>query len=382
MTSLPELRHHEFPLIREVTYLDTATQGPLSRRTHDALALAVAQAQVPGTSRSLSGQATEALARMRMAQLLDVAEDALVFTPNTTHGMILCAHGITWRPGDNVVLPAREFPALVRTWLGVRAAGVDVRLAPWSGAGPTVADVMAVADGRTRVIACSAVAWDTGWSMDLAELGHRCRAAGILLVVDGIQAVGAVPLAPQALGLAALSFHGYKWLMAGFGCGVLYLAPAALEQIQPRFVGEQSYRDGADPWNPVPAWRDGASRFAVGSANILGMTALASALTLVTELGLAQIARHHAALTQELVDGLRALAPAVRLVVPDAPERRAAIVVFTTDDAARDAALVAQLAARQIVVACRPRGIRVAPHLFNDAADIGALLRALAQLTR
>ena len=189
MRSLPALQPHEFPLVDEATYLDTATQSPLSQRTHDALAHAVAQAQLPGTSRGLSGHAAEALARMRVAQLLDVAEDTLVFTPNTTHGMNLCAHGITWRPGDNVVLPAREFPALVRAWLGVRAAGVDVRLAPWSGAGPTAADVMAVTDGRTRVIACSAVAWDTGWSMNLAELGHRCRAAGILLVVDGIQAV-------------------------------------------------------------------------------------------------------------------------------------------------------------------------------------------------
>ena len=191
-----------------------------------------------------------------------------------------------------------------------------------------------------------------------------------------------MPLAPQALGLAALSFHGHKWLMVGFGCGVLYLAPAALEQIQPRFVGEQSYRDGADPSNPTPAWRDGARRFAVGSANILGMTALASALALVIELGLTQIARHNAALTQDLIDGLRHLAPAVRLVVPDVPERRAAIVVCTTGDAARDAALVEQLASRRIMVACRPRGIRVAPHLFNDAADIATLVRALAQLSR
>ena len=155
--------------------------------------------------------------------------------------------------------------------------------------------------------------------------------------------------------------------------------PAALEQIQPRFVGEQSYRDGADPSNPTPAWRDGARRFAVGSANILGMTALASALALVIELGLTQIARHNAALTQDLIDGLRHLAPAVRLVVP---ERRAAIVVCTTGDAARDAALVEQLASRRIMVACRPRGIRVAPHLFNDAADIATLVRALAQLSR
>ena len=46
----------------------------------------------------------------------------------------------------------------------------------------------------------------------------------------------------RSLRLSALSLHGYKWLLAGFGCGALYVSPDAIDQIRPRFVGEQSFR--------------------------------------------------------------------------------------------------------------------------------------------
>ena len=36
-------------------------------------------------------------ARARLAGLLGVAEHDLVFTPNTTHGLNICAQGIAWR---------------------------------------------------------------------------------------------------------------------------------------------------------------------------------------------------------------------------------------------------------------------------------------------
>jgi selenocysteine lyase/cysteine desulfurase len=377
--SLPHaLREREFPITAEYTYLNAATQGPLPASTCRAIEQATLRAQYPETRRGHVDRPIVEVARERLARLLGVAEDDLAFTPNTTHGLNICARGIDWRPGDNVVLPAREFPSLMHVWLELRSIGVEVRVVPWSGAGPSVDAIMAAVDSRTRVVSCSAVAWDTGYRIDLEALGRRCARAGCLLIVDGIQAVGAIELDPRALQLSALSFHGYKWLLSGFGCGALYVSPSAIDQIRPRFVGEQSFVGEGDPADTSAVWQPGARRYTVGGANALGLAALATSLALIEQIGLAAIDAHNRALAQLLVDGLRQRAPELQLVSPIDPARRGAIVVFTLGDRDRDQALVRRLDEQGIVVAHRPRGVRISPHLYNSAAEIERLLSVVS----
>jgi selenocysteine lyase/cysteine desulfurase len=372
-----DLREREFPVTAECTYLNAATQGPLPNGTRRAIEQAAIRAQFPDTPRAHIDQPSADIARTRLARLLGVGEDDLTFTPNTTHGLNICARGIDWRPGDNVALPEREFPSLMHVWLQLRSIGVEVRCVPWGGAGPSVDELMAAVDSRTRVVACSAVAWDSGYYIDLEELGRRCAQMGCLLVVDGIQAVGAVELDPKSLQLSALSFHGYKWLLSGFGCGALYVAPSAIDQIRPHFVGEQSFIGDGGPTGMSTAWQPGARRYTVGGANSLGLAALAASLALIEQVGLPAIDAHNRALGQLLVDGLRPLAPDIQLVSPTDPAQRAAIVVFTLGDRARDEELVRLLGEQGIMVALRPRGVRVSPHLYNSAAEIERLLHAL-----
>jgi selenocysteine lyase/cysteine desulfurase len=115
----------------------------------------------------------------------------------------------------------------------------------------------------------------------------------------------------------------------------------------------------------------------VGGANSLGLAALAASLALIEQVGLPAIDAHNRALGQLLVDGLRPLAPDIQLVSPTDPAQRAAIVVFTLGDRARDEELVRLLGEQGMMVALRPRGVRVSPHLYNSAAEIERLLHAL-----
>lgn len=379
---LPDaIREREFPITADCAYLNAATQGPLPDTTRRAIEQEAIRAQFPGTQRARLDRPAADLARERLARLLGAGEDDITFTPNTTYGLNVCAHGIDWRPGDNVVLPGREFPSVMRTWQQLRSIGVEVRCVDWRGDGPSVEELMAAVDSRTRVVSCSVVAWDTGYRVDLEGLGRRCAQAGCLLVVDAVQAVGATELDLASLQVSALSLHGYKWLVAGFGCGALYVSPRAIDRIRPRFVGEQSFAEDADPAEEA-AWQPGARRYTVGGPNFFGMTALAASLALFEDLGMPAIAAHNRSLGQLLVDGLRRRAPDVQLVTPRDPARRAAIVTFTLGDQARDEELVRRLDEQGIVVALRPRGVRVSPHFYNSAAEVERLLSALPAAAR
>ena len=378
--SLAQARKTEFPMVDEYTYLNTASQGPWPQRTVAAVQAAAAAMQYVNTPQGMPETPPQAdLARQRLAQLINAEPDHLVFTSNTTHGLNIAAQGIDWRPGDNCVVPDGEFPSLAYAWRHLRERGVEVRFAPWSGAGPSVADIMALVDARTRAVACSAIKWDTGYRIDLEDLGQRCAQQGALLIVDAIQAVGAQPLDVKAARISALATHGYKWLLAGFGIGALYVAPEALDRIRPTFIGSQSVMPGAPSGDGPLAWQAGAQRYAAGGGNTLGLTALAASLGLIEELGIDAIAAQGRALADLAYEGLRQH-PDLRVVSPADPARRSALVVFTSGSPERDAHLAQTLAAQQIIVALRPLGVRLSPHFYNTEADVTTLLEALKRV--
>ena len=378
--SLTQVRKTEFPMVQEYTYLNTASQGPWPNRTVAAVQAAAAAMQYVNTPQGMPETAPEAdLARQRLAQLLNAQPDHLVFTSNTTHGLNIVAQGIDWSPGDNCVVPAGEFPSLAYAWYHLRARGVEVRFVPWAGAGPSVADIMAAVDSRTRAVSCSVIKWDTGYRMDLDDLGRHCAARGVLLVVDAIQAVGAQPLDVQAARVSALATHGYKWLLSGFGIGALYVAPEALDRIRPTFIGAQSVVPDHQSWDGPLTWQAGAQRYTTGGGNTLGLTALAASLGLIAELGIDTIAAHGRALAGLVYEGLRHH-PRLRVVSHADPARRSAIVVFTSGSPERDAHLAQTLAAQQIIVALRPLGVRISSHFYNTEADVARLLDALKKI--
>lgn len=377
-TTLSQIRASEFPIVHEYTYLNTASQGPWPTRTVQAVQEAASAMQYVNTPRGMPEHPPAVdLARERLARLINARPEDIVFTSNTTHGLNIAAQGIDWRPGDNCVVPVDDFPSLAYAWSHLRLRGVEVRFVPWEGAGPAVATLMAAVDARTRAVACSAIKWDTGYRMALEELGAQCAARGVLLIVDAIQAVGAQPLDVQALRISALATHGYKWLMAGFGVGALYVAPEALAHIRPTFIGVQSVQiEGMNVRPEQLTWHPNAQRYEAGGSNTLGLTALASSLGMIEELGMAAIAEHGRGLAELAYAGVQRKR-GLRLVSDADPAHRSALIVFTCGSPEQDAKLVQDLTARGIVVALRPLGLRLSPHLYNTEADIATLLDAL-----
>lgn len=378
--ALEIVRRQEFPIVEEYTYLNAASQGPWPKRTTAAVQRWAALSQYPNTDRILNEPAAEPQARARLARLINADPADLVFTGNTTHGMNICAQGIDWRPGDNVVLPAREFPSLGYAWLNLKQRGVEVRRVPVTGAGPALDDLIAATDARTRAISCSAISWDTGYRLDLERLGRHCAERGCLLIVDGIQAIGAVPVDVQAMRISAIATHAYKWLMAGFGIGALYVAPAAIDQIRPTFIGSQSVATVDDEVVEEFDWQPGAARYSAGGLNRTGLAGLNASLGLIEEIGIEAIAEHDRQLAERLYGGLSRQADRLQIVTSNDPVHRAAIVTFTLGDQQRDAALVDELARRQVIVALRPLGVRASPHFYNNEAEVDRLLAEVSRL--
>src|SRR5438132_1365462 len=90
--ALCQVRDTEFPMVREYTYLNTASQGPWPTRTVQAVQEAATAMAYVNTPRGMPESAPAAAqARERLARLLHAAPDDLVWTSNTTHGLNIVA---------------------------------------------------------------------------------------------------------------------------------------------------------------------------------------------------------------------------------------------------------------------------------------------------
>src|SRR6185369_9998242 len=97
-----------------------------------------------------------------------------------------------------------------------------------------------------RLVAISAVEFQSGLRTPFAELAALCHAHGAELSVDAVQACGAVPIDVGAMGIDYLACGSHKWMMGLPGAGFLYAAPGRVEALRPHVAGWLSHEDGLD----------------------------------------------------------------------------------------------------------------------------------------
>ena len=362
----------EFPSTADQVHMNHAGLAPVPLRVAAAIrAFADEALHVSGPVSRRWAERVHSV-RAAAARLIGATPGEIAFVKNTAEGLSLVAVGLSWRAGDNVVAVADEYPSNIYPWLGLDRQGVETRLAARTGVRFGVDEVAAQVDQRTRVVALSAVDWQSGFRADLPALGSFCRARDILFVVDGIQAVGAIEVDVGAAAIDCMAIGGHKWLLAPEGCGVLFVAARVLDRLTPVLLGWKSVTD-ANTYLPYHfGLRDDAAKFEPGSQMHLGIAALGAALDLLLEVGPAAIERRVLSHTEALSAGLRDLGATI--LSPRTTAERSAILTFALGDAER---MHATLTAHRVNARRRLGGIRLAPHFYNDATDCAHVLEAV-----
>ncbi len=364
----------EFPIVGSAAYLNHAASSPLPRRSADALRRYVDDRERLVHLYQTGRQDYDCRPLVaKLCRLLGAAPGLVGFVPTTTDGVSGILNGIDWRPGDNVLVGANEFPGVLYACQNLAQKGVEVRRAPVEGH-LALGSLFARADRRTRAAVVSHVHWQSGHRIDLTRFAGECRAVGALSIVDAIQSAGVVPIDVSATGVDVLVAGTYKWLMGIPGAAVLYVSEAALAVLVPDRAGWTSMATSVHG-EPKLEWAAGAGRFLVGGRPDPVLIALEDSVDLLLELGVGAIAEHTGRLIDQVIAGAGAAGVAVRSSTN--PADRSSIVSLTTGNPTRDAALVASLATREIIVARRGDGIRLSPHCYNTADHIDRFLDAI-----
>jgi selenocysteine lyase/cysteine desulfurase len=360
----------QFPVTRDWVYLDIANKCPLPRAVKEAWERFLTEMHETPASKDQWKARAEGL-RRRIADLVGARPSQIAFTKNTSEGLNIIAASVPFAPADNVVVHAREHPNNLHAWLHLRRRGVEVRVVDSARHDILLDDIAAAIDDATRLVAVSAVSYCTGRRLDLAALSARCRAHDAWLIVDGVQAVGVVPIEVAGLGIDAMACGAQKGLLCTHGLGFLYCRQELTRTLIPAYAARSSLASHDLGARHLDFLGD-ARRFEHGNLNYGGVHALTAAVELIETIGLAYIEARVRALSGFLIDLLAA--KGVSVITPRDWHDRAGIVVFAVDDPARTEA---ELAAKGFVLSAVDGGVRAAPHFYNTEPELEALVAAL-----
>lgn len=371
----------DFPALATRTYLDSASKSPLAKpvaaRLGKYFALCTERgSDYPGWWRTVDST------RAKTASLLGASPAEIAFASSSTHAINIVAQGLSWRPGDNVVVAEEEFPSNLYPWLALAEKGVDIRIIPPRRDGYPLSAYQEMADAGTRLIALSHVQANTGYRSDLAAMAAYCRDNDILLLADATQSCGAVPIDVKACGVDFLCASTYKWLLGIDGLAILYIDRARLQQLRFSQLGWAGRCQPNDNTHHRMDYPDEARRFELGNPNFTAIHALESGLDYLAGIGVEAIFAKITALGNRLREGLAKI-PGVSLAGDHGEAHRSAIVTVGFAGGPEEASRVHSTLARAgVAAALKPQGVRFSFNFFNTAEDIDRACAALADAVR
>jgi selenocysteine lyase/cysteine desulfurase len=367
----------QMPVTSRRAVFDHAAVAPLPAAARDAIAQWLTEATEEGGSAWARWERRMQEARTTAAAMVGAEPEEIGLIRSTTEGITMVAEGFPWREGENVVLPADEFPSNQYPWLNLESRGVEVRRVPVEGGRLDLNRLEAACDGRTRIVSLSWVGFLSGWRTDLnaaAEMAHR---RGALLLVDAIQAVGAFPLDVRQTPIDFFAADGHKWMLGPEGAGLLFIRREHLARLRPLGVGWSSMVHGDDFTHIEYRLKTSADRYEGGSPNSAGFAGLGASLKLLTGLGIDNIGRRVLEITDECCRRLQELG-AVFFTSRDRPEHSSGIVTF--EFPGHDSlALKRHCSTKQVWLSQRSGKLRISPHAYANDGDIGRLIDALAE---
>ncbi|NUP02027.1 MAG: aminotransferase class V-fold PLP-dependent enzyme [Nonomuraea sp.] len=284
------------------------------------------------------GRSRAAFARMVGADPADVSVGSTV-------SQIMSTVATALPPGARVLVPEVEFTSNLFPW----AVAAEVETVP--------ADRLADAvTRRTDAVAFSLVQSATGHVAPLADVVAAARAHDALVIADGSQACGWLPVSVGD-GIDVLACAAYKWLMAPRGAAFGYLSPRVRARMRPLAA---NWYAGADPggsyYGPPLRLASDARAFDLSPAWFCYVGA-APALELLNEIGVEHVHEHNLALAGRFRAGLGLEPSDSAIVSVEAPGER--------------------LAAAGIRAAVRAGRVRAGFHVYNTADDVDRALDAL-----
>jgi cysteine desulfurase len=165
-------------------------------------------------------------ARAQIARLINASPKEIIFTSGATESDNLAIKGVAEmyrEKGNHIITQATEHKAVLDTCKRLEKYGYEVTYLPVEKDGRVnLEDLERAITPKTILITIMYANNEIGTVQPVAEIGRIAKAHNVLFHVDGVQAVGKIPVDVQKDGIHLMSISAHK-IYGPKGVGALYV---------------------------------------------------------------------------------------------------------------------------------------------------------------
>lgn len=377
---------HLFSLDPDVHYLNCASKSPLLKTGEAAAVDALIRNRNPmNISKNDFFDEVEEV-RKAFGVIVNCAAANVALIPSSSYGFSSVLKNVLPKKKGKAIVLEEEFPSgyfAAKRWCAEHdnellivkpEAGLSILGEHWN------TKILEAIDENTSVVLISAIHWMTGLKYDLAAIGAKCAAVGAYFIVDGSQAVGALPIDVKALKIDALISAGYKWLFGSYSLGIAYIG----DKFKDGVPLEESWmnRKNAGIFNNLAEYeseyKPNAGRYNVGEmSHFILMPILKTGLEQINSWQVSKIQDYTKALIQPLLTYLKNIGSQIEA---DAYFSNHLFALSLPDQISLEK-LAINLSKHKVIITNRANYLRVSVNVFNDSKDIEQLIQTIQAST-
>ncbi len=395
----------DFPILEQkigdnrLVYLDNAATTQKPRTVINALLEFYRKynANIHRGLHYLSEKSTEMYERTRehSAKFIGgVDPHEIIFTRGTTEAINLVMY--TWgeeniSEGDEILITEMEHHANLVPWVQLaKRKRAILKQIPITDEGLLdLSTLDQLITPRTKLVAVSHMSNVLGTINPVAEIAARAKPHGAIVLADGAQAAPHLPVNVPELGVDFYAFSAHK-MVGPTGVGIFWGRRDLLESMPPFNLGGEMIREVR--FDNV-TWADIPNKFEGGTPDIANVVAFDAALSYLEEIGMDRIRAHEMALTQYAIEQIAAI-PGIEIQGPKDVSLRGGAISFTDSDLhphdistfldSRGIAIRAghHCAQPLMRVMGKVATARASLYIYNDEADVDALVKGLREMRR
>ena len=254
------------------------TQGNASRGAHNA---------------TLSASRVVYDARVKIAKFFNFDTPSnVIFTCNSTEALNIAING-TIKEGYKVISTDTEHNSVLRPLYHLqKSKNIDLQFIKADTNGVLDLDQFEkICDKKTKVVVVNHISNLTGNVNDIKTISKIAHNAGAILIVDGSQSAGTMPVDVKDLGIDIYCFTGHKGLFGPQGTGGLLVKEGIeVDAFKRGGSGVKTYEE--DQPNEYP------TRLEAGTLNSHGIAGLSAAIDFINEIGVENIHKKERELTE------------------------------------------------------------------------------------
>jgi len=314
--------------------------------------------------------------RTRLAKMAGVSPEELIITRNTTESLDTVISGYDWKPGDEAVMAAQDYGAMLDMFkLQARRHGtvnrvVSLPLDPQSDDELVQLYANAITP-KTRLVMVGHMVNITGHILPVRKICDMAHARSVDVMCDGAHAFGQLVFRIPDLGCDYYGASLHKWLGTPLGAGMLYVRQDKIAGLWPIYADESMADTDIRKLNHT------------GTHPVHTDLGIDDAINFHEELGAERKETRLRYLQRYWTDRVRGV-PNILLNTPSDPKRSCAIAnVGLSGMKPGDLAKTLFDRYKVFTVAidtANVQGVRVTPQLFTTPKELDVLVRALKEL--